>query len=297
MLFNKNNNGSEELHTITGLWYASAPFSTIKIELDSATDELKDTLGQQIIQKAEKAYMDNMYNPLIDTIRLPIACLAIMRHATLSGVSHEATGRKVKMDDNEKMPFEWMIDRDDLAMRERFYRAMDSLYRYLEENETELWKASPKYLSVKDSIIKNITEFEAVYPLERSYYTYYLLQHLVIEAQTGLARSLGDKWKGIELKDYFFLVQRIAILSALEIAIGRWSVSIFPLEIAKRFSPSYQGNNSGRAVTAKEIDWTIEKLRSQRKEAMKELRIAMGENVTGKLLPENSKSNKFYTII
>ena len=137
ILFNKDGRGSEELENITGQWYASSPYRLIRTEIDFAIREVRGRVGDAVMEAASDAYQSGSDEALLNAVRLPVAFLAIMRYAALSSVSHESTGRKVKMDDNEKMPFEWMVDRDDRAMRERYYRALDALYSYLEENKVE----------------------------------------------------------------------------------------------------------------------------------------------------------------
>ena len=49
---------------------------------------------------------------ILVAVQRAVAFLAISRYARLTGLSHGDTGRKIKTDDNEKIPFEWMIDRD-----------------------------------------------------------------------------------------------------------------------------------------------------------------------------------------
>lgn len=302
MLFNKNNDGSQELQRVIGSWMASADFSIILPEINSATEDVSRLVGREIMEKAEEEYLiASNEHKLLDAVRLPVACLAIMRHAKLSGLSHDETGRKMKVNDNEKMPFEWMIDRDDVAMRERYYRAMDSLYLYLEENEPALWQSSPKMLSMKASIVRNIVDFEAVYPLNGSYYTYYMLQQLVIEAQAGLAKFFGDAWKSIvngsASPELLALARRAVILSALVKAGERWTLEVFPIEIARRFSPTYQGNRSNRAATLQEIEWYLKRLRGQVGETLEEVRILSGSTGVATLLPENDPRNKYFTTI
>ena len=70
-----------------------------------------------MVTEAAEAYDEDEKPELVAAVRLPVACLALMRYAKLSSVSHESTGRKVKIDDNERSPYEWQIDRDDRAMR------------------------------------------------------------------------------------------------------------------------------------------------------------------------------------
>lgn len=300
MLFDKKNGGSSELAELTGQWYASTPYRLIGSEIDFAKREVASLVGSDVVSAAESEYESGQAaSGFVNAVRLPIAFLAISRYAALSVVSHEGTGRKVKMDDNEKMPFEWMIDRDDRAMKERYYRAMDSLYEYLDDNKVKAWVSSGMKKALSESIVPSLTEFERVYPIDGSYYVYYKLQRLVIEAQKiELEPFFGDAWKDIRSNDHLlYLARSYAILRAVTMAASRWSLEVFPLEIAKRFSVSYQGNRESSAAVSGEIDWYLGKLEKQIKDLRHKIRLSIDGAAEEKLLPENDSSNKFFTVL
>lgn len=303
VLFDKEGRGSEELERLTGQWYASSPYRVIRSEIDFAVRTVGTRVGTEVMNAAAVAYQAGDRDEFLDAVRLPVAFLAIMRYSALSSVSHESTGRKVKMDDNEKMPFEWMIDRDDRAMLERYYRALDALYSYLESNAVPEWAASSAKKAVRHSVVKSIEEFESVYPIDGSYYVYYMLQNLVIEVQDNeLEQYFGDLWAsvldGSADSGLQVLAVRAAVLSSVIIAGERWSLSVFPLEIARRFSPSYQGNRASDKATSAEIDWYLGKLKKQKAEILYKIRSLMSPECSGgSLLPRNDPRKKYCTTI
>ena len=234
---------------------------------------------------------------LLDAVRLPIACLAICNWAKQNLISHEDTGRKMKVDESEKTPFEWMVDRDDRELREKYYRAMDALYSHLEV--TEDWE----HPVLKDSLIKSLAELEWVFPVEGSYYCFYMMLPLFVEVQrTKLKRFLGaEKYESL-LKSHDsgleYPVRRFVVLEALTIAVKRWSLSAFPLMIARRFSPSYQGNRESSAASIEEMEWYLNELAVQSSVAREEIleELAQGENrwKDVAVIPENDRRNKFF---
>ena len=305
MLFDKIHNGSQELNELTGQWYASTPFSLIRTEIAFAAQELGTIVGDGVVKAAEDAYIDGTDTDFVDAVRLPVAFRAIARYAQLSSVSHEGTGRKVKMDDNEKMPFEWMIDRDDRAMLDRYYRALDSLYRHLEKNKVESWMNSPARGLQKMCIVRGIAEFERFYPIDGSQYAFHLFVPLVVEAQESVVEPfVGEEvWKRIlsagtdadrRLRSRAAL---LAVLTALMNAARRWSLDILPLSVARRFSPSYQGNRESSAAEIKEIDWFISRTEAQISSVKDELKRLSGTLGEADLLPKNDPKNKFATVI
>lgn len=308
MLFDKVQNGSEELNSLTGQWFASTPFYLIRTEIDFAAQELGSVVGSEVVEAAEKAYLGGTDPDFVDAVRLPVAFRAIARYAQLSGVSHEGTGRKVKMDDNEKMPFEWMIDRDDRAMLDRYYRALDALYRYLEKNEVASWMSSPMRALTGRCIVRNLNEFERFYPVDGSQYAWHLFVPLIVDAQENVVEPFvgAEIWERILSADGSDDVTALrlrsraallAVLIALVTAARRWSLDILPLSVARRFSPSYQGNRESRAAETREIDWFIDKTNAQIAQVKDDLKKLAGTAGEACLLPENDPTNKFATVV
>ena len=302
ILFGRSGDGSADIARLTGTFSAYNDFSTIESELNFATLEVEGIAGRNVVAAAEKEYGEGTPTPLVDAVRLPIAILAVARHSALNLVSHDDTGRKVKADDNEKMPWEWMIDRDDRAQLDRFYRAMDALFAYLERERPEL--AAPG----NECIVKSIRDFENVYPIDHSLYVFHRMTPLMIEVQrTKLMKRVGaDKWAVITgpgpLSDADAMLlwhcERFAILSALVLAVRRWSLSVFPLEIARRFAPSYQGNKSSRVATVEEIDRFVNAMRGEIDDIANDIiETLTGENpaASADFIPSGNPKDKFFS--
>lgn len=307
MLFNKDNNGSEELQQITGYYAAANQFSVIEAEVKDATRAVAGLVGSGVVAAADSAYHNNQNPDFVAAVRTPIAILAVARYSRGNLVSHEDSGSKVKVDGNEKMPWEWMLDRDERAQQERWYRALDALYAYLETTNPDSWQNSDARARVGRSIVRALDEMEAVYPVDGSFYVYYMLQNLVVECQGQLRKMIGDeKWALITANpvadanmELLRVCQRWAILSALVKAVRRWSLEVFPLSIARRFCPSYNGGRSSRAATREEMDAYVAGLEGQIAEARGEMAelLADGENPWRNYDPQprNDPSNKFFT--
>lgn len=307
MLFNRDDKGSSELYRITGYFDANTPWEAIESEIDDATRVVRGLVGADVVDKAEADYALGNEEGIVSAVRTPVAILAVSRYSRGNLVSHEGSGSKVKVDNNERMPWEWMIDRDEREQQDRWYRALDSLYAFLEQNEIVEWKVSDAYKRYRRSIIRSIPELEAIYPVDGSYYVFFLLQNLVIECQPKIRKTIGeDNWvaisKGDDVAgkdmDLLILCQRWAALSALVNAVRRWSIEVFPLQIARRFCPSYQGGRSRGAASKEEMNSYIDALEMQIDEVRSELaELLAGANTWENfdVMPQNDPSNKFFT--
>ena len=287
MLFNRDDNGSVELQQITGFSYASNDFSTLVPEIMEATRTVAGLVGDAVVKAAEQAYQDSAEDTdgLVWAVQQAVAVLAVSRFSKGNLVSHQDSGSKVIGDENAKLPWEWMIDRDEQAQRERWFRSMDALYGLLEKTQNESWMESDIRKAYKASIIRSLQEFERVYPVDGSYYVYYMLQNLVIESQPRIRRMVGievwNKMIGSEPeqlhKELLPLCQRYAVISALIKAVRRWNLEVFPLTIARRFSPSFQGNKATRAALRTEIDAYVSGLEAQ----LEDIRAEIAEVLAG----------------
>lgn len=306
MLFNKDNQGSVELFNITGTFESNNPYSAIVTEVDAATAELKRLVGSGVVASAEAIYVKpnptDSEKELLEAVRRPIAFLAVGNHARINILSHGPAGRRMPVGENEKVPFEWMLDRDDREMRERYYRALDALFTHLEESNDSNWETSEIRRKQTACLVSSLSLMEAVYPVDHSYYTYAMLLPLMLECQARMYRRIGEavraKLQGNEPdEELLAAARRYVVLKALVTALRRWALSVFPTEVARQFAPSYQGNREKRAATKEEIEWAVNALDTQAAEAMAELLDEAGNNPYDgfPLLPENHPRNKYFT--
>jgi len=87
---------------------------------------MAELIGQALMDKAQSHYGSTNYNSpdalyqllndIVHYIQLPVAYYAYHNFAAHTDISHGEDGRKVVIDpENQKMAWEWMINRDDNA--------------------------------------------------------------------------------------------------------------------------------------------------------------------------------------
>lgn len=302
MLFNRDNNGSAEIQAVTGTFSASSDYSVISPEVDDAERAVRHCVGDEVVDEAASDYQAGVDNPLVAKVQLPVAALAMLRLSRLTLVSHDTRGGKVRTDGDEQLPYAWMVDRDERAQQERYYRAMDALYQYLTESGNEDF-LNFRATRGESSIVRTLDEFERVYPIDGSYYVFYMLQNLIIEEQPRVRNLIGeDRWSHITDDDNWELLalcRRYLVLSAVVTAVERWSLAAFPLEVARRFAPSYQGSRANSAATEEEMDNYIGKLRRHILEAESRIAslLAGGANPWADYdtMPRSDRADKFFS--
>jgi hypothetical protein len=186
MIFNKSNNGTAELRKHMGSLYKSTDFDTMLHDVTIASEDLAQIIGQAMFNAAETHYLSaNFQKPepsddekfldsIVLAIQAPIAFYAYSSYSPNADISHESTGRKVKIDnEREKIPFEWLLDRDDEATLNKAHKATERLLRFLDENIAKEpvvthWKGSDAYKLAHSLFVNNASDFDSVYPIESS---------------------------------------------------------------------------------------------------------------------------------
>ena len=181
MIFNKNNNGAQELRDLTGNYYANNDFNKIKSDIRSASYYLTKVIGDDVYVRAIDAYQKNEESgtgegqiadvpKFIELVQRPIAIMATLRMYRKNDVSHEDSGRKVVVtsDGTDKIPWEWQLDRDDAIHMEEYYQAVEQLIDYLNKTQLKEWMESEQKRLADTLLIRSGREFDKYFPIQSS---------------------------------------------------------------------------------------------------------------------------------
>jgi hypothetical protein len=171
--------GSTEIKNLLGALDADIKIQNLIPDLITSTNDVIDLIGIEVYNKAIAAYnngdISEENKPFVYAVRYPIAVNAYRLFAPSNDISHTNNGRKMKQDDNEKLPFQWMIDADNAAMEKRYYRALDDLIKFLDrskvtpETSTTLytvWTNSDAFKATQKLFIRTVSEFDEVFPIQ-----------------------------------------------------------------------------------------------------------------------------------
>ncbi|MEG2063524.1 MAG: DUF6712 family protein [Alistipes sp.] len=315
MIFNKNNQGAAELQRLVGIYFRSNDFSVIESEIKSAGGVVRRLIGPAVFDRAEKYYnstdsgtqADGIDQQLQKAIQAPVAQLAMVRFYQQNTLSHEDGGRKVKINESsEKMPWQWQFDRDDDALLDKYYRALDDLYIFLEENTIDEWRNSPVREKLAACLIKDLDTFQSVFPLEDSHRMFYILVPFMLEVQERIIRpiigdeqfeKMGTAPVPADLDEQLTAAKCCIPLYAIITAVKRMSIKVLPTMIVRRFSASFQGGRGGdmddaatrsllQSVEQEAIDakTELQKAVTKRRQPMQE----------ADLVPQNYREKKYF---
>lgn len=212
MLFDKSSTGIDELKELTGFLYSYNNFENIRTDLELAQEDMAALIGDELMEVAEAHYLSDYYEnsdfepedppaeppltsadydiltELVKKIQLPVAYFAIHSFSQNADVSHEDSGRKVKIDsEREKLPWEWMLDKDEKAILKKAHKTTDRLISFLEKNIAEdalsAWVESDARAAIKGQFIDSAEVFNSIYPIDNSRRFFLVISPFIREAE------------------------------------------------------------------------------------------------------------------
>lgn len=331
LLFNKNDNGADELAEITGTYYANNDYRRIKNDILLQSELIVELIGEEVYKLATDHYhgevppeqseapdVEMSLDELVHHIQLPIAYLAVLEFNKSNIVGHEDTGRKVKLDnENEKLPWEWMLDRDDEAHITKANRAVDRLIKFLDKHAPAEWRDSPAQKATKELFISNAKDFSRIYDIEESGQFYHRTKSLINEVQrTKIRPVLGKELFDLllvyhralnkenfennsetDLQTLLAFVQTAVPMVTMSLAVERLPLRFLPYGIVQEMRSMMQSRNA----TQPALDETIRRFRvrfdraaNRSLDELKQFLAAQVDYDDFPLLPENPDEQKFF---
>ncbi|MGJ1419987.1 DUF6712 family protein [Sphingobacterium spiritivorum] len=305
---------NKQLSDLTGSWYESNNFDKIRQDIELETEDLAKIIGDDIIDNGiailDKSDPSPAELKLLQRIQLPIALMATYRYYQSNIVSHDQSTRKIKIDsENEKLPWEWMLDRDDDAHLSKAQRAVDRLIKYLEDSDNSDWKNSDYKKASKSLFVNNTDVFGEYYPIDNSARFYYLATPLLREVQTNeLKDALGSDYIKLledfqagqlteyqnELLDH---TRRAQTLLTISLAVKRLNIKVLPEGVVKAVKSERSTVNASRPADVNEIAYFSKRLTADAErylDKIKRLRYRnSSEYLDYQLIPKNDPKNKF----
>lgn len=239
----------EELRELIPVIDADLKFKKIRPDIITATNEMVRLVGQPfyelVFEKYEEENTEDSF--LVYCVRYPIAVKAYSLFAPNNDIAHTPNGRKMRNDKNEKLPFEWMVNADNEAWERRYYRALDDMLIYLQDNEA--WKNTDAFKSLNSLFITNTDDFDKFFRIQSRYVLLSLMpgirqcEQREIKSRIGKTRFDELKSKlttGTDLndeeKELLELIQEACVFYAMAWAMTRLSVTIFPEGVLQAYT-------------------------------------------------------------
>jgi hypothetical protein len=256
VLFNTTTTaGNTELKELLGFIDADLKLKNLIPDIITATNDVIDLVGIEVYKKAIEAYNEGTTaeedKAFIYAIRYPIAVNAYRLYSSSNDLAHTNNGRKMRQDDGEKLPFEWMLDRDNAALEKRYYRALDDLIKFLDRSKVEdeltttlysIWTNSEAFKATHDLFIRTVKEFDDVFPINSRLLLiklapgisdceqYEIRPRVSVEKITALKLALKENTPLTDATDIALirLIRKASVAYSFAWAMSRLSVQLYP---------------------------------------------------------------------
>jgi hypothetical protein len=317
--------GPQELKELTGSYYANNDWSRVKMDVVIESENLIKFIGDSVYNLAADFYLENAapertpafdYQDFLDHLRYPIAIAAVNRFYQGNIVSHEDTGRKLKLDKNkETVPWQWMLDKDDQAHERKAVQAADRLFNYLDKIKLEEWVNSDLQKSTRNLFVNNTAAFQKHFPIDESPKFYYTVVPFITKIQTKvIAKILGAErytalltWyqsppseasgsEEIEKNILLTYIQEAIVFLTMAEAVVLLSLKVLPAGVVQEFSSMVQTKNASQAVLLENLKFFSKKIAAKADLSLDELKVYAldsDEKLDFDLLPKNPTNQKY----
>ena len=268
IFFNKNNNGSEELQAHLGFIDAMVDYDNLERFVRNASREVQQLLGKPTYEALHVFYKKE--NPTetekayVDAVQDAVGIQAYRQYAPSQDVGHTINGRKMRLDEHEKMPFEWLIDKDNENMERMYYQALDHLLETLEDYAT--WTGSAEYKKVTALFVNSTAIFQEYFDINNSRLIllrlqpglrqceqFHILPRLTKSGFENLKDNAGDQ------AELLALVQEACVYWSLQWAFsGRLTVTLFPEGVLQRYVGDRNTTTAKQVASYNEYAWAAQ---------------------------------------
>lgn len=240
--------GNEELAELLGFLDIDIKYKKLSSKLITATNDVIALVGQEMYTLALAEYKKTIdqNNDLIFHMRYPIAIQAYRKFAPHNDVSHTNKGRINRVEENEKTPFEWMIDLDNKALERSYYEALDNLIKYLDKN-IDTWKETDAYEKTHNLFLRTAEQFDDFFPIGNSRLILLKLAPGIRKAEDNeikprigstlfatMKQQLKDNSEEIN-EELLYKIREACVYRSMAWAMQRLSVQLFPEGVLQGF--------------------------------------------------------------
>lgn len=276
---------SAHLKQTISFWLASNDFATIAQDMLLARERLTLNIGPAVYAQALATYTadNDTTDPLVEHIRLPLALFAYLSYSANRDVSHEDRGRKLSLSKDEKIPFEWMLERDERALENKAFAAVDRLIAYLDASTIEAWHTSAFKLASRKLLVSTTAIFDSMYPINASGRFYYTILPYINDAERNRIRPVlgAEAYSTLKMQyanadpaidtDLVEMCQRATVYFAMATAVARLPLSVIPEGVVRQFSSQSGTTRASRAAEQTEIDRLVAELKADGEQTLTDI--------------------------
>ena len=170
-IFNKQNNGGEELVKVLGMIDQDTTFSKWEPYVELSVRKLVSIIGLDVYDKALEIYNPKETDPqpsedeyeFIERMQQCIALFTWVKVIPTLDAQHGNNGRQRRLGENEKGLTALQEYKDEANILNMAYESVDALIAFMDKKAFEFWINSPKKEAINKLLIKSKDEFDSYY--------------------------------------------------------------------------------------------------------------------------------------
>lgn len=192
-IFDKNNNGTEELIEALGMIDSATDFSKWKPYIPLSVRRLTAIIGPEVYEKTLEFYYstkpdpetEDKYKTLLLMMQQSIALFTWLKIIPTLDAQHGNTGRQKRFGENEKGLTAIQEYKDETNILNLAYESVDALIAYLDKEKFDFWLNSEKKKAINQLLIRSKETFDL----------YYLIgSHRLFLALIPIIREMQDRY-------------------------------------------------------------------------------------------------------
>lgn len=242
LLFNYAGNGEIEIKNALGFTDADLLYENLRPTLLTATDDLIKIIGRPIYDDLIVAYesgsSDQIDIEFIERVQYILALDSYRNYVIESDLAHTNNGRVNRIEDNQKIAFEWQIEKSNKSMERKFYKAINTLIHFMDQYIPQ-WKETQAFKNSHSLFIRTVEEFDDWFNIDGSRFLMIKLSPGIRKIETEqilprIGKTLFEQLKS-DLKsgseyntELLLMIQEALVYATLSWGIPRMSAQLFP---------------------------------------------------------------------
>lgn len=243
--FTDSPEGNDELNNILGFTSNDLKVSRLWHNLVTAADQIILYIGRPMYDSIVGIYEQSSHSTadsaLLARLQYALALDGYRNFAQDNDLTHGLNGRTVTVEQNQRQPWEWQVERSNRSLEKKYYRAVDALMDYL-ETDVEAWRNSEAFRISHEMFVRTPRDFEQYYSIERSRLLYnkllpFLRMSEIEDIRPRLGAARFDELKlllqsGDRVDDSQALlllkIKGVCVCRAVAMGLRRLTVNLFP---------------------------------------------------------------------
>lgn len=202
---------------------ADIPFVRLESALRAATSEISDLISKEQYDLIKAKTEETEFSKLV---KYAILLRALIIYTPTADVAFTARGRKVRTDEHDGTPWQWMLDANIQALDNLYYRHLDLLLKHMFTNGLTVNIAKYNH---KDLMVNSLDLFEKHFNIGGSYYLYLKLIPALQECEDlELLPRIGPLPEPDFTPAMKNIAEKACVYYAMQWGIRRLNIQLFP---------------------------------------------------------------------